>query len=1116
MNYWASGQGQLRGHDAGRASHRGGNGNARGRGGRVGDSGRAEIAARRSNSAQVGSESTDDLLPAPELDADLQYLARWVLNKEDFTGFRTQKMARNFVHSLLVNLSNHHSVDVSGLLLDLASEKGRPRLREILERKMYINAANHKECFSFQYVVLPLIGVLTREHVCQSALVEETVLIYTEVYRVWSEFLHRGVFSCMNELIDNGSMNDTSLAGVSWRSDPSLLQAPSLLHAMLAIVRLVYQVIKRVPGAKTEMEPTVRTAEFLASKCIEKADTSETASFLAENLKRECQRLRYLISTSTPSVLVPVTENDTEKKSSHDVNIAHLAMNYDPPGSLSKEGSRNDNDHASIKDINVVPTRDELTCIRQPFLPSNDVPGAPHHLPPGWARLLDTHFRLNREDMIDQLRRGVNTFIEAWRNVGPDRRGALLSRRELRQILGEDVAVYAYDNVEFLGTNAARNLNGTIKIAFDQPSVLKNQSKDQREVFWQRSKRRLMTGSLVCFIFPENDEEDAPTLRLYAERKYQLCLGVIRFRDDREMAMDPKRAIIHISLTNTADIYRLASAAKSGDTPGRECLMVQSMGGFFEAYRPVLQALQKCEPGEMPFGRYLAPTDDQKTDDAVVNVDPPLYSQAPSFEFDLTVLLNAPVTCHLDVQDPASCEQAVAALRAHSMLDDTQSQALIDALSREVALISGPPGTGKTKIGVDLMRVLLHNADRMKCGPILCICYTNHALDQFLEHLLDQGVTSLVRIGGRSQSERLQQYSLQELMKAYPKPFAVRHMLHQVYKEWDVASVRLEEVEKELRRQRPPLKDLLRHCALQNQQHYSQLRRGKHGDESSEKSMTIEQKYQRWSSGIDLTQMEKENRRLQKKWNKDNKKATQKRRKVLRQAEEMGLNDQQTENALADLDELPDPPVLHEIPETNRPIAELKDADIWTMSMQERTRVRDFWTEKVQDEVRSRHAAIMDIIQRLSKAVTIAHDEVRRNILRKAQVIGMTTNGAARFQSIVGAISPRIIICEEAGEVLESHILAALSGSTQHLILIGDHLQLRPQIATYELSSDSYQGKQYNLDRSLFERLVTTGKVPSSLLTTQRRMRPEICDLVRHTLYPSLIDGERVLSYPDV
>lgn len=33
--------------------------------------------------------------------------------------------------------------------------------------------------------------------------------------------------------------------------------------------------------------------------------------------------------------------------------------------------------------------------------------------------------------------------------------------------------------------------------------------------------------------------------------------------------------------------------------------------------------------------------------------------------------------------------------------------------------------------------------------PILCVCFTNHALDQFLEGLLDAGIEGVVRVGGR-------------------------------------------------------------------------------------------------------------------------------------------------------------------------------------------------------------------------------------------------------------------------------------------------------------------------------------------------------------------------------
>lgn len=58
------------------------------------------------------------------------------------------------------------------------------------------------------------------------------------------------------------------------------------------------------------------------------------------------------------------------------------------------------------------------------------------------------------------------------------------------------------------------------------------------------------------------------------------------------------------------------------------------------------------------------------------------------------------------------------------------------------------------------------------------------------------------------------------------------------------------------------------------------------------------------------------------------------------------------------------------------------------------------------------------------------------------------------------------MIVEEAAEVLESHIITSLTEHCQHLILIGDHQQLRPPTTVYKLAKD------YNLDISLFERLI--------------------------------------------
>jgi len=90
----------------------------------------------------------------------------------------------------------------------------------------------------------------------------------------------------------------------------------------------------------------------------------------------------------------------------------------------------------------------------------------------------------------------------------------------------------------------------------------------------------------------------------------------------------------------------------------------------------------------------------------------------------------------------------------------------------------------------------------------------------------------------------------------------------------------------------------------------------------------------------------------------------------------------------------------------------------------------------------------------------------------------------------------------------------------------GDHMQLRPHVQNYELSLENKRKElNHNLDISLFERLCTAGvrstsennlQFPFTLLTVQRRMRPEIADLVRRPLYPSLEDHVTVQNYPQV
>jgi len=43
------------------------------------------------------------------------------------------------------------------------------------------------------------------------------------------------------------------------------------------------------------------------------------------------------------------------------------------------------------------------------------------------------------------------------------------------------------------------------------------------------------------------------------------------------------------------------------------------------------------------------------------------------------------------------------------------------------------------------------------------------------------------------------------------------------------------------------------------------------------------------------------------------------------------------------------------------------------------------------------------------------------------------------FRELIRAARPSVLLVEEAGEILESHVLTALSDGVEHMILIGDH-----------------------------------------------------------------------------
>ncbi|KAI1880421.1 hypothetical protein JX265_002042 [Neoarthrinium moseri] len=633
------------------------------------------------------------------------------------------------------------------------------------------------------------------------------------------------------------------------------------------------------------------------------------------------------------------------------------------PGGLSPKGQRHDNDFDNIGDIRILPTPAEILSTRPEYLPVYD---PSHWHVPGLPGLIDRHFRLLREDNVGSIRDAIRPYLRGSQSSLSIYQGNKL-RTDTYAVQGVDVGYDPIDGFE-------------VRLVIKQPPAVASRSQPPHREQWWVETKGLDWGNTVCLVtndyafFGVVSRATCRTISSLHQKKDEKKKGRQR-RYDKNKTLFTRRDVAYVILNpadlNNSDIEFLAGALVEKIQP---LTLIEFPTVLLASFKPMLSALREVHGSHgVPFGDLLVSVR-QPQNPSATNIPPPAYTIKNKFEFDLScITLDGGRFAYNPRKEPVVDE-----LCRRSSLDEGQAKALLNTLRRRLALIQGPPGTGKSYTGEAIIQVLLANNVKADLGPIVCVCQTNHALDQLLEHLyVRKHIHQIVRLGSFSKSELIQSLTLQNIMDNSAPGFVEQKAI------WNSTKPR---------------------------------------NKSGKRVATILEDFR-----------------------------------------------------------LADP---SQRPQLMKQIREAVEAH-------------------------SRRQMVNDE----------AWTNYKLTLLRRADIIGVTTTGLARFRDLLSQLKSKVILCEEAGEVLESHTLASLLPSTEHLILIGDHQQLRPHINCWDFQIANPLGRAYAGDLSLFERLVNPlleneMRLPFDTLDIQRRMHPSISNLVRATLYPDLKDADNVKKYP--
>lgn len=337
--------------------------------------------------------------------SDSSTVLRTLLDGSRSHPFKTPLQMRRFVGAAL-NHCKMYPNDVALVLQCLGSPEsaGRQRLAEICRFPHSVNAGTSREACSFQRVTCALLHLITLPVMINSILTQ----CYNPILATVADNLDFKILSCSAErLAGQGNIADPNYSAFYQEQDGDVWQPANWVQLMQPIVNFLNQVMQRFGCNTEEQLSEVYTSVLSLQETAQKFRQLEHCSGDRIVISDLNNLARLLASKQAEQQNVLTKEARSKQMKLQQQRQQHATKRFqasqDGPGDLRPDGQRHDNDYASIADITIAPTQQEVLCQVAPYLPAN-LPGTVIHLESDSQEAhRDLHFRLLRHDMVAEL-----------------------------------------------------------------------------------------------------------------------------------------------------------------------------------------------------------------------------------------------------------------------------------------------------------------------------------------------------------------------------------------------------------------------------------------------------------------------------------------------------------------------------------------------------------------------------------------------------------------------------------------------------------------------------------------------------------------------------------------